>query len=370
MAPTPDDGAPRVRFAERSAFSVELQGRADAYFASTGLTPRDTPRMYLKSALILCWFGGSWAVLVFASRAWWTALPLAVSLGLSIAAIGMSVMHDANHGGYSRSPAVNRFFGSTLDLMGVNSFIWRHKHNALHHTYTNVEGVDYDVDFGVLARLTPGQARRPWQRYQHLYLWLFYGFLLPKWVFYDDLLIWRSRRIGVHAMPRPSRTESILFVVWKLVFLAWAVVIPALFHPLLVVAAFHTIAAFTLGLTLGTTFQLAHCLGDADFPSAPRPPGRMATDWSAHQLDTTVDFAAGNPLVTWLCGGLNFQVEHHLFPKVCHIHYPALARIVDEVSLRHGLRRRFNVTWRDAVSSHFRHLRKLGAPSPLAASPG
>jgi len=349
-----------VRFAERTAFSAELKTRADAYFQAEGLTARDAPRMYAKSLFILGWFASSWALLVFAAHSFLPALALAVSLGLSVAAIGMSVMHDANHGAYSKHWGINRIFGSTLDLMGVNSFIWRHKHNVLHHTYTNIEGVDYDVDFGLLARLTPGQRRRAWHRYQHLYLWFFYGFLLPKWVFHDDFIIWRSRLIGRHPLPKPNAKEWGLFVLWKVVFLAWALVIPALFHPLAAVLLFHFVAAFTLGLTLGTTFQLAHCLGEADFPLPPLAGGRMNRDWSEHQLDTTVDFAGRNPLVTWFCGGLNFQVEHHLFPKVCHVHYPALAHIVDEVSVRHGLERRSHPTLRAAVASHFHHLRRLG----------
>jgi linoleoyl-CoA desaturase len=359
MAPSLDASA-RVRFADHGAFAAELKTRADVYFEGEHRTRRDMPGMYLKSAFILGWFGGSWALLVFVANTWWLATALAISIGLSIAAIGMSVMHDANHGGYSKHRWVNRAFGSTLDLMGVNSFIWRHKHNTLHHTYTNVEGVDYDLDFGVLARLTPSQPCRVWHRYQHLYLWFFYGFLLPKWVFHDDFVIWRNRHIGRHPLPRPSRVEWALFVFWKVLFVAWALVIPALFHPLIYVLLFHFIAAFTLGLTLGTTFQLAHCLDEAEFPEPPPLGQRMQSDWAEHQLETTVDFAANNPLVTWFCGGLNFQVEHHLFPKVCHLHYPALARIVREVSKKHGLRHRENVTFRDAVSSHFQHLRRLG----------
>ncbi len=351
---------PRVRFAGRSAFYTELCARTDAYFQDEGLRRRDVAGMYGKSALILLWFSSSWCLLVFVAASFWAAFAFAVSLGLSVAAIGMSVMHDANHGAYSRHPMINRFFGSTLDLMGVSSFIWRHKHNVLHHSFANIEGVDYDVDFGLLARLTPGQRRRSWHRYQHLYLWFFYGFLLPKWVFHDDIVIWRALHVGLHPLPRPSTKEWFRFVGWKVVFVAWAAVIPSLFHPLLSVLLFHAIAAFTLGLTLGTTFQLAHCLGEAEFPVAPKEPERMSNDWSLHQLDTTVDFATGNRLVTWFCGGLNFQVEHHLFPKVCHLHYPALARIVDEVCVRHGAQRRRNVTFRDAAVSHFRHLRSLG----------
>ena len=353
-----------MRFRDHGPFSVELRGRVDSYFAGQSLTRRDVGGMYGKSALILAWFGGSWALLVLAAHTWWTGTALAVSLGLSVAAIGMSVMHDANHGAYSRHAGVNRLFGSTLDLMGVNSFIWRHKHNVLHHTYTNVQGVDYDLDFGLLARLSPGQERRAWHRYQHLYLWFFYGFLLPKWVFHDDFIIWRRLHIGSHPLPRPSRAESALFVAWKLVFLAWTFVIPALFHPVLHVLAFDFVAFFTLGLTLGTTFQLAHCQEEADFPALPAAGAKMDRDWAEHQLGTTVDFASKNALVTWFCGGLNFQVEHHLFPKVCHLHYPALSLIVREVATKHGVRHRDNGTLRGALGSHVAHLRRLGLATP------
>jgi linoleoyl-CoA desaturase len=363
--PVPIDAPARVRFRDHGGFSVELRARADAYFAGHAQGRRDVPAMYRKSALILAWFAASWVLLVLWAHTWWSATALAISLGLSVAAIGMSVMHDANHGAYSQNAAVNRVFGSTLDLMGVNSFIWRHKHNVLHHTYTNVQGVDYDIDFGLLARLSPEQERRPWHQYQHLYLWFFYGFLLPKWVFHDDVVIWWRRHIGRHPLPRPNRIEAALFVAWKGVFLAWAFVIPALFHPALQVLAFGFLASFTLGLTLGTTFQLAHCQDEADFPALPPAGGKMDRDWAEHQVGTTVDFAGRNPFVTWLCGGLNFQVEHHLFPKVCHLHYPALAAIVGDVAAKHGVRHRQNLTLRSAIGSHIEHLRRLGrATSP------
>lgn len=355
------DTPTRVRFPEHGAFAADLKVEADAYFDTQRSGRRDIPRMYIKTAVILTWFVGSWAILTFTQRPWWQAVPLAMSIGLAIAAIGMSVQHDANHSAYSRRPWVNQALGSTLDVMGVNSFIWRHKHNVLHHTYTNVEGIDYDLDFGWLARLSPSQRLRSWHRYQQFYLWFFYGFLLPKWVFFDDFIIWRSLHIGCHPLPRPSRSESVRFVVWKLFFLMWAVVIPSMFHPIGFVLLFHLIAAFTLGATLGTVFQLAHCLDEADFPDAPPGGERMPWDWAVHQVATTVDFAPRSAFLTWFCGGLNFQVEHHLFPKVCHLHYPALSRIVADVAAKHGLRHRQNLTFAGALASHFQHLRRLGA---------
>jgi linoleoyl-CoA desaturase len=358
---------PRVRFAGRGAFSRELEERVDAYFDG-GARPgprRDVPGMYLKSAVILTWFAGSWALLVFAATSAWQGVLCAMSLGLSIAAVGMGVQHDANHGGYSRRAWVNRMFGFTLDVMGVCSFFWRQKHNVIHHTYTNVEGIDFDLDFGIIARLTPEQRRRPWHRYQHVYIWFLYGFLLPKWVFYDDFVILRTRKTGPHELPRMSRVEIALFFGWKLFFVGWSIVIPALFHPLWQVAVFHLIAVYTMGVTLSSVFQLAHCVEDADFPA---PPTSCPPEWTVHQIATTVDFAHGRPILTWFLGGLSYQVEHHLFPKVCHLHYPALAHIVDDVASRHGIRRRNIVSLGGALGSHFRHLRRLGQPDDHAGA--
>jgi len=321
------------------------------------------PRMYLKSASILVWFVGSWALLVFAAKNGWQASACAMSLGLSIAAVGMGVQHDANHGAYSDHAWVNRAFGFTLDVMGVCSFIWRQKHNVIHHAFTNVQGVDFDLDFGVIARLSPEQRRRSVHRYQHVYLWFLYGFLLPKWVFYDDFVILFSRRMGPHKLPKLGAKEIALFIGYKVFFVGWSIVIPALYHPLWQVAIFHLVAAFTLGVTLACAFQLAHCVEEAQFPIA-APAGQLTNeDWQAHQVETTVDFARSNRLLGWFLGGLSFQVEHHLFPKVCHLHYEALSHIVEEVALKHGVRYRRNGTLRIAMSSHYRHLKKLGAPA-------
>ena len=357
----------RIRFGARGELARDLDAAVRAYFVEHGLERRDLPRMYVKSAIILVWLVASWALLVFAARGAVEGTLCAISVGLAVAAVGMSIMHDANHGAYSRHRWVNRLFGATLDVMGVSSLVWRRKHNIGHHTYTNVEGIDYDLDFGGLARLSPGQTRRWWHAYQHVYLWFFYGFLLPKWVFYDDFVVLSRRMIGVHKLGRPTPVDLVGFVVAKVFFVAWAIVIPALYHPLWQVAVFHLVATFALGTTLGTAFQLAHCTSQAEFPEAVTDGTSMTRDWHAHQLATTVDFGANNPVLTWFFGGLNFQVEHHLFPAICHLHYPALARIVGAVARRHGLVRRSERTFFDAIGSHVEHLRLMGRALPVPA---
>jgi len=351
---------PLPRYAGRGAFTRELEAEATAYFEGSHRARRDSPRMYVKGAVMMAWFVGSWALLVFGARNGLEATVLALSLGLSVAGIGMSVQHDGNHGATSKKEWVNRLFGCGLDIMGVCSFIWRQKHNVCHHTFTNVQGVDHDLDFGVLARLSPEQPRRSWHRWQHVYLWFFYGFLLPKWVFYDDFVVLRSRFIGRHALTPPSRAKLVAFVGWKVFFVMWALVIPAMFHPLWQVIVFHLVACFALGATLGTVFQLAHCSRDAEFPAATA--GQQLGEWSVHQIATTVDFGRSSAVLTWFVGGLNFQVEHHLFPKVSHVHYPALSLMVERLSAKHGLRYRSHASLFGAVVAHLSHLRELGRP--------
>lgn len=314
--------------------------------------------MYLKGVVMSAWFVSSWVLLVFFAKSGLTATAAAISLGLSIAGIGMSVQHDGNHGAASKHAWVNRLFGCGLDVMGVCSFIWRQKHNSCHHTFTNVQGIDYDLDFGILARLSPEQRRRPYQRFQHLYLWLFYGFLLPKWVFHDDFIILKTGYIGQHALTKPSRGKLIAFFGWKIFFIAWSIAIPAMLHPFWQVVVFHLVACFALGITLGTVFQLAHCTRAADFPAVPES-GRLP-EWTVHQLSTTVDFAPKNPLITWYVGGLNFQAVHHLFPKVSHVHYPALSRMVERVAKAHGVQYRSEPSLFGAIYMHLAHLRDLG----------
>ena len=362
--PVSNDAAPSspsaVRFPGDGDFSRALKKRANHYFETEGGTRRDRPAMLLKSAILLTWFVMSWALLVFAATTFWQAILLSMSLGFSIAGIGMAVQHDANHGAYSKHSAVNTLFSLTLDIMGVSSFIWRQKHNVFHHTFTNVEGVDFDLDFGSIARLTPEQDRRPWHRFQHLYIWGLYGLLLPKWVLFDDFVVITTRKLGSHRLSKPSRVDLLRFAGAKLFFFGWALLVPALYHPIWQVFLFLVLASYTMGVTLGSVFQLAHCVEEADFPPVPANGERMREEWSVHQMATTVDFARSNVLLSWYLGGLNFQVEHHLFPKVSHMHYPALSRIVEEVASEHGVRYRSTPTFSGSLASHYRHLRGLG----------
>ncbi|MFP4600993.1 MAG: fatty acid desaturase family protein, partial [Persicimonas sp.] len=302
-----------VKYSKSTAFRRALRERVEAYFDESGLDKRDQSVMYLKTLTIFTWFFASWAGLIFAPVPAWGKVLLAVSLGLSAAGIGFSIMHDAGHRAYSKNNRINELLFLSLDMLGGSSYVWRFKHNMLHHSFANLDGHDDDIDMGALGRLSPEQPRLPFHRFQHLYIWPLYGFIAVKWHFYDDFYSWITGKVGEREMARPTGKDALVLVGGKIIFAMLAFVIPALIHPIGWVIAFYLLVSFVQGVTLAVVFQLAHCVEEAAFPVVGED-GQMEHDWAAHQLMTTVDFARDNPLVTWYVGGLNFQVEHHLFP--------------------------------------------------------
>ncbi len=358
----------RVHFPANGSFHAELKSRTEEYFEGAGRSRHGGLAMIFKTATFFAWLGLSWALLVFAPVNAWQAVLLTVSVGLAVAGIGFSVMHDANHGGYSRNPRVNRVMSFTLDLVGASSFLWRQKHNLMHHTYTNISGVDADIETGSpMLRLAPWQPRRKHHRFQHLYVWLLYGLFPIEWWFVDDFRELASGKIAGRSFPKARGWELFCTLAGKAIFITWAFAIPVIAHPTWKVVPLFLFGLFVLGNVLAAVFQLAHCVAEADFLEAPAS-GEMKTEWAEHQVNTTVDFARGNRLLGWYLGGLNFQVEHHLFPRVCHLHYPALSAIVEKACAAHGIRYRAEPSLRSALSSNLRWLRLMGSPAPLEAA--
>ena len=363
------NGPPSLKFQGSDRFVRELRKRVDAYFERTGHRRRDCPQMYFKTATIMAWFASVYVLLLFVATSWYTILPLAVLLGLAMAAIGFNIQHDGGHRAYSERKWVNKIMALTLDLMGGSSYLWDWKHNSIHHTYPNVSGYDDDINIGFLGRLSPQDRHLGFHRLQGIYLWLLYGFLAIKWHLFDDFYNISIGRIGGHKIPRPKGKDLATFIVGKVLFFSIAFVIPIALHPhaIWAVLAVYAFAAFISGVVLSVVFQLAHCVGEADFP-APittlEGKLRMDTDWAVHQVQTTVDFARGNPVLCWFLGGLNFQIEHHLFHKICHIHYPALSKVVEETCHEFGVRYAAHRSIFKAIGSHFRWLVLMGKPNP------
>jgi linoleoyl-CoA desaturase len=350
----------KVKFDRTNEFHQELKRRVDDYFTTTGNTQKDVPQMYRKTLVILAWFVLSWGLLVFAAQIWWQAVILCISLGLAMGGIGFSIQHDGNHGAYSDRPILNQITGFGADLMGVSSYLWNMQHTLLHHSYTNVWGVDHDINLGILARFAPQQERMWFHRFQHIYLPVLYSFLMVAWHFYRDFKDFIRGSIGEYQIPRPQGKDLWVFIAGKIGFFALAFGIPCYFHPVWQVIVCYLGTSAVVGLLLSFVFQTAHCMPEAKFVDLPTNGQSLDNNWAVHQLETTVDFAHNNRLLSWYVGGLNFQVEHHLFPGICHIHYPAIAQIVRDTCQEYGVTYNVLPSFRAAIASHLRWLWMMG----------
>jgi linoleoyl-CoA desaturase len=352
-----------LSFGRDTAFQLALRRRVAEYFSTTGQRPRDCWQMYAKTAILLAGFWGAYVLLVFVVRTWATGVLLASLLGLFAAGIGLNIQHDGGHRAYSDYPWVNRLMAMTLELIGGSSYLWRWKHGVFHHTFVNVTGHDTDIDLGSLARLAPNQRRLAFHRWQHLYLWPLYGLLTIKWQCLDDFRRLLRGRINQHRVPRPTGWELVLFIAGKAVFFALAFGIPLQFHSIGVVLCYYAVSGIVMGFLLSVVFQVAHCVEEAEFPVPRVGTGRLDHAWAVHQAATSVDFCRRSRIMSWLVGGLNFQIEHHLFPRVSHIHYPAISRLVEQTCREFGIRYTVHRSFLAGIGSHFRWLRRMGMPN-------
>jgi linoleoyl-CoA desaturase len=357
---TPTRPADKVVFESGGDFIRETRREVAEYLADAGTRRSGTVRLLAKSALAFGLMIASWALLLALGPD-----PLVVVLCLGGLVLGglltaFCVQHDANHGATFRSRRLNHLLGWTADaLLGISSYAWRVKHNVAHHTYTNIDGYDDDVRQTPFAKLTPTQTPRPWYRFQHYYVWPLYSLMGIRWQTVGDLYAFVNGRIGRSALRFPRGWDLAGLVAGKLVFVGWAFVVPLFFYPWWAVLAGWAVFTMLLSLVMATTFQLAHCVEEAVFVSPQELLGDRRV-WAVHEVETTVDFCARNRVLTWALGGLNFQIEHHLFPGVPHTHYPAIAGIVRRNCDRFGIRYTTQPSLWAALRSHFLHLRRMG----------
>jgi linoleoyl-CoA desaturase len=355
--PTP---TAKLSFATGGDFLADTRRDVEVYLATSGTQLRGRLELYVKAVVALALWGASWGALVAIHPGAWLGLACLGTLVLGTILVGFCVQHDANHGAYFRSRRLNHLVGWTADvLLGFSSYAWRVKHNVAHHTYTNVHGYDDDIDQTPFARLLPTQAPRPWYRFQHIYIWPLYSLMVVRWQLGADALALLRGRIARSALHPPRGWDLIGLVAGKAIFVGWALVVPMLVYPWWVALAGYAGYTMITSVVTATTFQLAHCVEEAHFAS----PEQVAADrrpWAVHEVETTVDFCPRNRALTWVLGGLNFQIEHHLFPRVPHTHYPRIAEIVRRNAAEHGVRYTSQPSLLAALRSHQRHLRNLG----------
>jgi len=361
-----------IHFANKNAalFVDDVKARVAAYFEATGRSRNADRRMVLKTVVLLGGSVGAYAAILSGAFGPWAMLGLSVLLGVGMAGIGFSVAHDALHGAYSGNSRVNRWLGYTFDLVGANGYMWKITHNVIHHTYTNIPGVDEDLTVSPLLRLSPHSPRTRLHRWQHVYCWFAYSLSTLNWVFVKDYQQFMKRDIGPYKDKKHGRREWMTLIAAKLFAYFWMIVLPLAVLPItwwqfaLGFLAMH----LTAGIILGVIFQLAHVVEGIAYPE-PDSSGQMEHAWFVHELHTTSNFASRNKLLSWFIGGLNYQIEHHLFPQVCSVHYPALSPIVRASAEAHGIPYNDQPTLRSAMGSHYAMLKQLGRARPAPAIP-
>lgn len=305
-----------------------------------------------------------YVIIVSFDLAFWQYLLCSALMGLGVAGIGLAIMHDANHGSLSSKPWVNQLFAYSLNIIGGNALSWRIQHNVLHHSFTNVHGVDEDLEGGHIMRFTPSEPWKKHHRLQHIYAWGLYSLMTFSWVLLKDFKrITKYWKMGLLEAQGVKYSNAILTIaVSKVFYISYMIVLPIIMgNPWWMVLSGFILMHILGGLMLAMIFQPAHVMEDHSFISSST--NVIDESYESHQLNTTSNFAPTNALLTWYCGGLNYQVEHHIFPSICHIHYPAISKIVRETAAEFGLPYRSVPSWREALSIHQRTMKKLSQPS-------
>lgn len=341
----------------KDVFLEQVRKRVDEYFNTSHNTRNASTLLHIKGVALI-----SSMLLIYLSLlfGWVSFIPrfiLWTLLGLNKAFIAVNIGHDSLHGSYSNSPRINRLLGFlSYDFIGLSSYVWKQTHNRGHHTFTNISGADPDINKPGLLRLSPHDPHYKIHKYQQWYIWLLYTVVGLNWVLYSDYAhVWEDRM-------KIPRSELVPFFFFKAVNLSYMLVIPLLFFPMSLtqIAIGYLCCMLAGGYTVAVIFQLAHIVEGLEFP-LPDEKGIINKAWGEHEMETTANFATHNPFVTHLIGGLNFQVEHHLFPKVSHGHYIAISKIVRKTAREYNLPYHENPTVLSALISHARFLKKLGA---------
>ena len=348
-----------VRFAPADEMQSEIDRRVNAYFESTGQTTFAGPVFYLKAMVIMLAFVASYLFVILVADSPAEAIGGTLALAGSIILIGLNLAHEGAHCSISRRRWINYLFGSMMDLVGGSQFLWSQKHNVPHHQYTNVFGSDMDLSASWLLRYSPNAPWKPCHRFQHWYSYILYGLLTITWMLHGDYEKFRSGRHGTYELRKPSIGEKVAFYGFKAFYLVYMLIIPSILHPFPYVIGLFVLLHFTVGLTLSLVFQVAHLVPETSFPAADAN-GELEHARYRHQLQTTANFAADNRLATWWLGGLNHQVEHHLFPGMSHTHFVEVGKIIRTVC------RERNVPYIEygniiqAVVAHHRFMKTLG----------
>jgi linoleoyl-CoA desaturase len=344
-------------------FINDLRRRVDGYFKDNNLSKYGNKTIVFQSVFMGVLYVLPYVLMLSGVITSVPGVILSwVAMGGGMAGLGMVLMHDANHRVFSRNQTVNKWLGKSLYLLGGFPPNWRHQHNTMHHGFTNIEGHDEDIAPVGFLRFSPHRKLFKVHRFQHIYAWFLYGLMTLSWVTMKDFVrIKNYKNEGVAPFDKKYKSYLTDLIVAKSIYYFFLLVLPILIMPVgwyWIVGGFF-IMHYISGLILTTIFQTAHVVPSSAYP-LPSDEGKLENNWAIHQLLTTSDFSPKSKVLSWMIGGLNYQVEHHLFPNISHVHYRKLSQLVKETAFEYNLPYHSQETFFKAVAGHARMLKMLG----------
>ena len=359
---------PKFSKKDPKMFFKTLNSRVNSYFKDNKIKKTGNWKLYTKSLIIFGIFAIPYFLIMLFEFNQWVCLGLIIITGVGMAGVGMNIMHDGNHGSFSSKKWVNKLMGSSIYILAGNAYNWQIQHNVLHHTYTNIHGHDEDLAAGRILRFSEHSKWKPHHRFQHIYSFLLYGLMTINWAIMTDYFQTKryiKRKLSFKKFVNPTK-QWVNLVITKILYYSIWIVLPMIYLDFawwkILIGFF--IMHYTAGIILSTIFQLAHIVEKVKMPLPNKSLGIKNT-WAMHQLFTTSNFSTGNKIMNWFSGGLNFQVEHHLFPNISHIHYKKISEIVKKTAKEFSLPYNEYKTTTEALKSHFLFLKSM-AKKPLA----
>lgn len=337
----------------------ELKHRVNEYLNQVSKTSTGGWQIASKAIVILLSFFTLYILLVFVDQPWYLQIIECLLMGWVISLIGFNIMHDGTHGSFSKNPVINKLAGMCGSMLGASQQMWSLKHNVIHHTYTNVDGLDDDIDVGDMMRMSPSQKKHKIHSLQHVYFVFLYSLMYLYWVFVSDFIKYFTGKIGEFKIKMDDWRFHAKFWGMKILYVISFIVIPIYFKGWEMWLIGYLIIGLFAGFVLSIVFQLAHTVEDTEFP-LPNDQNKFEDEFALHQIQTTANFATGNKFITWSLGGLNFQIEHHLFPKISHVHYPEISKIIKNICQERGINYIDYNTFGRAVKAHVGFLRRMG----------
>lgn len=346
---------------EPDNFFAELKAGVEEYFVVNDLSFRANNKMLVKIALMFLLFLAANISIYIFDHSIISLFALYAFIGGWSVLLGLNIGHDAAHNAIFKKRKHNEILLFIFEIVGTNAYNWKNRHLGAHHVFPNIMDHDSDIQQTNFVKIFPKDDHKKYHAFQHIYMPFLYLFYIFRWVIYRDFKDANSKKIGAFNNSGYPKKEILKMIFFKLFYISYMIVLPSLFLPfhfLTIISAFF-ILTVAGSLVITMVLLSTHVGEDANFPE-PDENGFLPHSWSYHQVITAADFGTNSRAMNHLFGGFNHHVIHHLFPHICHIHYPSLTPILKEKAAKYNLPYRHKKYLLAAMLSHFKLLFRNG----------